>query len=404
MPSLKEARGRVLYSAVRAGASEGLGHAMATINADVSAALRLNLAYSHRVGQHGSLTAVDGRAVERFFGWGDGRMTRDAVSDACKTTVAQRAPLECVPCKLKRSGTWSGGVFRSVVNLPTNLTYTYYTLMPTQRQALLNRFLSKNNMPDTLFQMPPALCAKSPALSYFSNDVRAYFHSQYWRRRSRQPAHPRLDDAELTIAVHARRGDFFVAKRPMTTIAAFGRAIRHVMRVVHSRGGPFAKMRVAVLVYSEGTPGGDGRWRDHDVSRMKRAFLDTRGIPRDVHWVRERIVGGQPELFPAGLRVEMRIATETLQAAHEMIAADIFLGSLSGLSMHVVASLSRGGIVGLPSQTKERWPGHCTYWPPTGDFHNLTALRNEWNQYANAHHAAATRSLMVGRFVMSGEL
>ena len=407
MPSVDEARGRVIYSAVKAVASEGLGHAMATINADLSAALRLNIAYTHRIGQHGSLTAFDERAVEIFFGWGDGNPTRDALSNACENTVAERAPVECVPCNLNNAsdgGTWSGGIIKNVVDLPINLTYAYYTLMPLERQSLLEKFLRENNERDTLFQMPPELCAKSPAQSYFSNEARAYFYSRYWKRRSSLPANPRLDDAELTIAVHARRGDFFIARRPMTTISAFGRAIRHIMRAVQSRGGPFSRMRVAVIVYSEGVPGGDGRWRDHDVSRMQRAFLDTAGTPRDVHWVRELVVGGQPEFFPAGLRVEMRIATDTLQAAHEMIAADVFLGSLSGLSMHVVGSLSRAGIVGLPSQTRERWPGHSTYWPPTGDFHNLTALRNDWNDYADVHHVAAARALMMGRFMVPGEL
>lgn len=405
MLNASAAGGRVLYSSVRARASEGLGHAMATINADVAAAIRLGIAYSHRVGAHGSLTAADPRAVERFFGWGDGVPPRDEVSAACSRTVAERTPVECVPCTLRSPGParWQSAgrthTIERIVDLPVNLTYAFYTLTQDAREQELAAFKRRYALPNTLFQMPPTLCAKSPAQSYFANAARAYFYDRYWRRRRAAPAAPRLDDAELSIAVHARRGDFFVARRPMTTIASFGRAVRQILREVQGHGGPFAHMRVAVLVYSEGTPGGDGRWRDHDVSRMNRMFLDTSGTPRDVHWVRERIVGRHAHLFPNGVRVEMRIATETLQAAHEMIAADVFLGSMSGLSMHVVGTLSRAGVVGLPSGSREHWPGHCTYWPPTGHFQDLAALKKSWIDYAEKHRESAIRALEAGRLI-----
>lgn len=38
----------------------------------------------------------------------------------------------------------------------------------------------------------------------------------------------------------------------------------------------------------------------------------------------------------------MRVSTDTIDAMHEMIGADWFLGSMSGLSTQVIGSLGRG--------------------------------------------------------------
>lgn len=396
IPTLAQARGRVLYSPTRTRESEGIGHAMAAINADISAAMRLNVAYSHRVGYHGSLTKSDKLAVERFFGWNDGVISRENVSEACDYTVLERNISECVLCE-PGDGKWRFGRFEQIVDLPVNLAYKHHLLDPYTREYELNRFLKRHNKSNTLFQMPPEMCDKSPVQSYFGHHSRAYFYNKYWNRRALSPATPEFYDDELTIAVHVRRGDFFLTKRPMMSMSAFGNAIRQIQAVVLKHGGPFARMQVGVVVYSEGTPDDDDRWHGHDVNNMIPEFLDITGEPRDEAWVREQIVGRQKHLFPNGLRIDMRIATDTLEATHEMIAADVFLGSQSGLSVEVVGTLSRAGIIALPSGYHQPWHGHCPFWPTNGLFNDVQQLRKAWAEYAEKHQAVAQQALVNAR-------
>lgn len=395
--TVKEARGRVVYSAVRGAGGEGLGHAMATVNADVSAALRLGVAYTHRVATHGALTRADGAAVERFFGWGDGEIPRSELLGACGQAAATSS--HCLPCEARGDAVWSRGVVSRVVNIPLSLSYGYFQKLPQHRAPEVAAFLAAHAHANTVFQMPLSLCSKSPAQSRFTNQVRRHFHRKYWQARKRHAAAPRLDDAELSIAIHARRGDFFQARRPMVSIRVFGALLRAFARAVQRRGGAFARMRIAVLVFSEGVPVTRNdtltRWRGHDVTRTRPQFIDISGVARDETWVRNELLGGASSriLFPAGLRVELRIATDTLQAAHEMIAADAFFGSLSGLSMHVVGSLGRGAVIALPATDIEQWPGHLPFDADAATFRNLSALQEAWNRYADIYEKHAQNAL-----------
>lgn len=393
-PTVSEARGRILYSAVKTASGEGLGHAMATINGDVSTALLLGVAYSHRKARHGSLTKRDEDAVERFFGWGAEQIPREKLAEVCGVKGVGKG--ECIPCRIQGGGRWEMGRIKKVVEVPVNLSYTYYARPREIREKMVSEYLTRWNADDTLFQMAVEVCKRSPALSRFTSDSRAYFHRMYWNARLKEPARPRLDERELVIAVHARRGDFFIARRPMVSMRAFGRGIRTLMGVIRERGGIFSRMKVGIIVYSEGVPT-NGGWKGHDISRTHAEFLDVQGRKRDAEWVRNQLVANSLHLFPAGIRVEMRVATDTLTAAHEMIAADIFFGSMSGLSTNVVASLSRAGVVALPGRDKERWEAHLGFDPDDGGFYDLKAVRNAWFHYADRYAVHAARALLFGR-------
>eukprot|EP00171_Calliarthron_tuberculosum_P011931 IDg11931t1 len=346
---------------------EGLGHAMATINADVNTALRLGVAYTHRVASHGSLTKKDARAVERFFGWGDGYIPRLELSRACKTYRAR--PSECVPCSLPGTGrAWSHGTLRRVVDIPINLTYTYYSRPRLQREYDLANFLRENWKPGTLFQMPRSICDRSPAMSRFTREVRAHFHAAYWRGREREPSNPRIDERELVIAIHARRGDFFAQRGQWF---AWKRSAKRCVNLhdmcaiaaVRLRGCGSRCSSSARAVPEPGTG-----WRGHDVKRTRAAFLDVTGQPRDASW-----------------------------AAHDMISADVFLGSMSGLSTNVVDVLSRAAVIALPTHDPVRWPGQVHFDPSTGNFFDGALVNSSWIKYADRYAVHAARALLFGR-------
>lgn len=68
LPTLNQARHRVLYSPLRIVGSEGIGHGFATKNMEVTAAIRLGLAYTHRRPVFGSLSLNNPMIMEEFFG------------------------------------------------------------------------------------------------------------------------------------------------------------------------------------------------------------------------------------------------------------------------------------------------------------------------------------------------
>lgn len=68
LPTLKQSHYRVLYSPLRLLGSEGMGHGFATKNMEVSAAIRLGLAYTHRRPKFGTLSLKNPMIMEDFFG------------------------------------------------------------------------------------------------------------------------------------------------------------------------------------------------------------------------------------------------------------------------------------------------------------------------------------------------
>lgn len=197
----------------------------------------------------------------------------------------------------------------------------------------------------------------------------------------------RLRGDELTIAVHARRGDFFREGRPMISVRAFARVVRRVVDVVNGVDGVFARMGVMVNVYSEG--GAVNGSVGHDVGLHSKVFRDadggvlSRGEVRRVFLDEE--VDGLGKVFRNGLRVELRVSEDTVECLHEMIAADVFVGSKSGMSLHVVGSLSRGAMQILPVRSEEEseWRGVVLFDGRSGHVARaeVERMRRYWREF-----------------------
>lgn len=383
--TLTESRHRVLYSPLRSRSGNGLGHSFSVMNAEIGAALRLGLAYTHRISSYGSLTAQEPSAVEHFFGWGDDQIPRWFIRESfCKSTFDGFAH-SCEICEgLKANDSVSFTHFNHLVNVPRELTYSRIACSRIgddgKREACFQQqsaFLKAYNKSHTIFQMPVDSCGSNPTDGHVDEATRSYLFHQYWSRHAKRKdtgspyqlkelqqrivfrggvPHLHFNGREraigyaedvLNIAIHARRGDFFKVKRKMVSTRAFGEVVRGVMEVVQGRGGVFAEMRVVVHIYSEGKLMKGAEKALHDVTKMDKRYRDSDGRVRDESWVTRTIRGNRRtarkgSFFPGGLQVKFHIAADTLGSLHEMIAADVFIGSLSGMGVHVVTSLSRG--------------------------------------------------------------
>lgn len=427
---------------------------MCTINADIATALRLGLTYTHRVAKYGSLVSKDlvqelrGESkdkgivaglsekvgkVEAFFGWGVGEVPREAVQEvACPVDANMKSYLSV--CKLCLGGKGKGGAGRLVVNrvveIPMELSY-YWPRTPTRKlNRTLERFLKENGGPNVVFHMPKEVCDRSPAYSRFDRRSRTWFFHKYWdahgsfgrngrlriegsvrmykeswEKSLRIPGVPkrakleRLREYELTIAVHARRGDFFKVGRPMVRTQDFVKVVRRVMKTVKDRNDIFSRMSVAVIIYSEGRPKeGLGEGVGHDVKRLTREYQDADGRvmnSSEVGWLLRKDRDGLGNVFPKGVRVELRVSQDTVLCLHEMVAADVFVGSMSGMSLQLVGSLSRGGMMLLPARVEEasEWYGHVKF--GAGgiiDERELELMEGYWGVYAEANEASAKRA------------
>lgn len=471
LPALDQSRGRMLYSGVREAASDGLGHGMATTNADLTTAMRLGITYTHRVAKYGSL--VDNRfsrqvlssnrsqdaflpriaglsresgRIEGFFGWGVGEIPREAIQDAacgygelassihvcklCTEEKRKQVKLERKPDTIRRLRV------DHIVEIPMSMSYKAPYRPTKESNRTLHDFLNEHNKPYTVFHMPHKVCAKSPTYSKFLPEARAFFYHKYWaahgmysehdsRHRSRAISSfhryrdswastlripgvpprgilPRLHEHELTIAIHARRGDFFKVGRPMVPVATFSRVLRQVMAEIQEHNKTFARMPIAVHIYSEGNPK-KGYKGDvgHDIKRLNSDFHDADGKVLDVVAVTEIFNDKKQDdlgiVFRNRLRVVLHVSQDTVESLHEMIAADLFLGSMSGMSLHLVGSLNRGAMQLLPTRIEhtDEWRGHVKFDPRTGHIgkKELKGMRRYWREYSDANEKSAKRAL-----------
>lgn len=470
LPSLQESQGRLLYSGVREAVSDGLGHGMATTNADVSTALRLGVTYTHRVAKYGSLvgqsfsnellsrnitendekTTIAGLSnetgrIEGFFGWGVGEVPREAVQDAaCDFRDGIRSISDCKLCtetdlrrvkKARRKDELPGLRIDRIVEVPMALSYQFPHTATRAVNDSLEAFLKKHNKPYTAFHMPHELCAKSPAYSKFFPSSRSFFFHKYWDAHGRYPPHDprvglrvissmrlyrqswattlripgvpqrgqlwRLQENELTIAIHARRGDFFKVGRPMVPTASFARVVRKVVAEIATHNKTFARMPIAVNIYSEGRPKkGFGEGVGHNIRYLTTDYQDADGKILDVPAVkrifRDNKLDDLGNVFRNGLRVALRISEDTVLCLHEMVAADIFVGSMSGMSLHLVSSLSRGAMQILPTRMENPLDSHgyVRFDAKTGKMSpsELTLVRTYWNEFSAANEDSARRA------------
>lgn len=470
LPSLQESRGRLLYSGVREAVSDGLGHGMATTNADVSTALRLGVTYTHRVAKYGSLVGQsfnnellsrnstendkkptiaglsdEAGRIEGFFGWGVGEVPREAVQDAaCDFRDEDGSISKCKLCteadlrrvkKARRRDNQPRLRIDHIVEIPISLSYKFPHRATRAVNDSLAAFLKKHNKPYTAFHMPHELCAKSPAYSKFFPSSRSFFFHKYWDAHACYPPRdprvglrvissmrlyreswattlripgvpsrgrlPRLQEHELTVAIHARRGDFFHVGRPMVPTASFARVVRKVVAEIASHNKTFARMPIAVNIYSEGQPKkGHGGGVGHNIEYLTTDYQDADGKTLDVPALkrifRDNKLDSLGNVFRNGLRVTLRVSENTVLCLHEMVASDIFVGSMSGMSLHLVGSLSRGAMQILPARMEEpnAWHGHIRFDSKTGKMSpsELGLVRTYWSEFSAANEDSARRA------------
>lgn len=418
LPKASQSEHRYLYSPVRRGAGDGLGHAMATINLEVTLALILNLTYTHRVSDYSSLTRKSASAVEAFFGWGDGEMPRKFVqTNGCfprKKSGKWPSLFETLACQECGSPMVNGSLgIKHVVDLPREIAQ-YCLVLPDCKERI-ERFFKIHPHSHTIFQLPSSMCGPAMVNSDFKYSKNFFFH-KYWRRHGRLLWYSkapklghlrqlRINPDHLHIALHVRRGDFLLPQsgrlHHITHDEVFAKILRQVLEVIHSDGGPFSKLPVMVHIYSEGMRNSFQGKSLHDTSAQDKNYYDGHGTKRNVKWW-EHLLYNKSDTYGfqkvadahwPKLQFQMHISEDTLISAHEMISADIFIGSFSGLSTHLVWSLARG-ITILPTfrtvyntSIRETDSTCCTVLYSRNGEISVPLLSQFWTAYAQANDA-----------------
>lgn len=361
----------MLLSSIPHEVGDGLGHRICILNYELHLAFALGLTYAHRVSAYGSLTRHDEMAVESLFGWGRTELKRSRVlekgcaevhyvNDTCEI------PASAVVCNRVRTRA-KGGWFDQTVVIPDTVAECYLrrgiegNYLEQTCSPLVQAFLAAYGEPNTLFQMRPRLCFREYLYTNFSRTA-AWFSDKYWgRAQDEKGKQLELETGRVHVALHVRRGDFLnytnrVLIPDATYVDMVGRikvALDEVME---------ANVPVTVHVFSEGVPASKQRLKDnHDIDTMRKVYVNEHGEQMFAgHWARiiqrcERfraLHGVGRGLSRPDVQVQTHIATDTIDTLRTMIAADIFVGSVSGLSMQVVRNIGRGLIL-LPVHESE---------------------------------------------------
>lgn len=354
-----ELRNRAFVSCLPNSTTDGMGHRFAIINYELLLAIHMRVGYVHRVATYGSLSPPeDPQAVERLFGWDRNLETRDDIFMSSCAEVEYRSPLRCSKANNKNypicRALRPDGHFKHLVLVPPQVSDCFRMDNKTGFECRegLRTFADKYNESDTLFQMTPSLCEAEYREGNFKL-TGAWLREQYWKRHHNQTILSRdyrgrkhrtlpFEKHRLQIAVHIRRGDFqFYTNRQMIPDSVYADVIAAIIR----SAGDALERRVpaSVAIFSEGVPAKGYRLKfNHDINKMLPFYVTEKGekIKRPSrHW--KRLL--RPRL-PYSAKVKMRtfIATDTITTIHAMSCADVFVGSQSGLSMQLVATLSRG--------------------------------------------------------------
>lgn len=362
--AFQERDDRVFISAIGTDNSDGLGHRFTMINFELNVAFALGVGYLHRRGRYGSLTPdSDPLAVERLFGWEnypdlrDEFLQRECEVEQVGSYCVRNENIFVSICKRIRHDS----VFKHLVWIPANFTDCIfeqnYDRLKCVRQ--LKQFAEIHNKPGTIFQMVPSLCPSAYRDGFF-NFTSDWLRKQYWdyhrmntsldvgKAISKSRVLP-FNESRIQIAVHIRRGDFaYFTHRRQVPDWAYARLLAECKRIadfVFDR-----PIGIDVAIFSEGVPKRGGIMiANHNVSRMDPIYVTESGESVDdaaLHF--QRLIRKYVDTSQMSqIRIVPYIATDTVEAIHIMTCADIFIGSSSGLSCHVVRHLSRG-IVILP--------------------------------------------------------
>ncbi|CAN8065195.1 unnamed protein product [Agarophyton chilense] len=420
----KQSQHRYLYGPSRLMSSDGIGHSMCAVNLEYNLALQMNLTYTHRVGFYSSLSRNDRMAVEEFFGWGVGEVPRTKIqTDGC-SPVGGKWPdasnkFDCHLCEQPlENGTLNIGRIVEVPSIFLNSNCPTYSWC---RERLV-KFLEKNSLSNTIFQLPESTCGPQRTDANFLS-TRNLFYTKYWNKHGILPwkrnndvfkGYQRywkldlpLNPRELNIAVHVRRGDFLRAStgRRITKDKVFARIITRVLTVIEDVGGSLADMPIAIHIYSEGQLKTKNAISTHMVELQDKRYCDQNGELRDEGWWKSLILTTlRDDKYSSGdwegrFRVRLHVSEDTLLSLHNMIAADVFIGSDSGMSTHLVWSISRGVNLIPHSSSVDNEIGKkgfiCCSIPFKNEdgYFSLSTFRWYWEAYAYANEDSARHSL-----------
>lgn len=450
LPTLNSSNNRIFLSTIRERSGSGLGHRMATLNLEVTIAIKFKLTYTHRVSSYGylsnplnssqinSLTRPfhHAGAVEQFFGWGVNEIPREAVQNIICPTQRYVADNNCPICdfertvskdKLARHSSKETLKVDRVIDIPVDLCSTNHLNPSKLRDSKLSTFLSKNNIPNSVFRFPTILCDRNAALRIESHHQKSFFFHKYWDThgfregqsfgpskwenetfrsyKSRtttgmriqpvggRPTLSRMYENELNVAVHARRGDFFVVGRPMISMTVISTLIKAIDdMIIASEDSIFSGMKLTVSIYSQGQRINSTKVvHDHDISKMEKVFRDVDEQPLTKEDVLRIILQTSENNFRNGVDVKLRTSDDTLLCLHEMISADIFVGSQSGLSENIVATLSRAAFLLLPNSSVIQSERHVKFHPQTGNIEkdDVLKMKSLWTLFASKNRASA---------------
>lgn len=404
---------RYLYSPVRRGSSDGIGHSMCAVNLYYNLAMRFNLTYTHRLASYSSLTRQDEMAVERFFGWGDKEVPRTLIQhEGCLprngTWPRDSSLYECYACGAPAS---KGALaIRQVVEIPTHLG-------PACRQRdtctqETERFVARHAKSHTVFQIDSTECVPPPTDAHLLNTKYLFFY-KYWQRHGQMtwlntaPSQKdkrviRLRPQELNIAMHVRRGDFLLSKtgrqRDLIHDATYMTLLQDALMVIRQTGGPFSALPVVVHIYSEGKLTQDKVLSTHDTNMQDKKYYDSKGVPRNTEWWKKQLFNSgkkiqkeMARLYKHHIRFQFHISDDTLLSLHEMISSDIFIGSSSGMSKTLVWSIARGVVLVPISGTTGKEFNKLGALCCTVPFHkengeiSISLLQRYWTAYSRAN-------------------
>lgn len=373
---------RVFISSIPIQVGDGLGHRLAMTNFELVLSIFLNAGYAHRFSKYGSLSpSHDLYAVDRMYGFVDGldsriNLLRSTCSEIITMPDACRKPN--IVCKTLRPP-HKGGIFHHLVNITPSLTECFSADAPVKQQLSecverTTQFAEKHNKPDTLFQMTPSICHTAFRIQNMTL-TKEFLRAKYWRFHSRygsvqspsfvqtlrrklrnpnesifgmfRPTDSRqlsLSPHKVQIAVHIRRGDFFhYTTREIIPDEMYADVICEILKALkHSTRRAVPTM---INIYSEGIAKKIAS--NHNISSMKKIYLNERGHPMPKNYW-PLLIQNRLQLLNETVQlsqIKLHIATDTISAVHDMISADFFIGSRSGLSTTIVKTYSRGLLI-----------------------------------------------------------
>lgn len=356
-----------------------------------------------------------------FFGWGRKELPREKLWAECALShsfgEASNIAHRCTSCESVPGDGPLG--FQRVVPLPSFLVYncTSRRGWDTKCDDLAHKVLQKHNLSHTIFQIPPGKCGYEGTNTNMTETGSWYYH-KYWQQHGRQFRAPWrrrnpailkrsicFDPKKLNIAVHIRRGDFFKeSKRRMLPDRVYARAVCDVLDIVDTMDGVFARTDPVIHIYSQGKQIPESTLTTHDIDGMDNVYYDENQIERDSrHW--ESFIKAMKSSdhrlkqdLRGRVKVSLHVSEDTLTSMHEMVAADIFIGSDSSMSLGPIYTLSRGvRLVVTPSLRPKDWL-HAQFDPESGCVLTAGKFIRAWTVYEAANSHSLMKHFKGSRF------